>query len=504
MSINEKRYVDIVSSVGAGNNVPDRLLIGRFFTVNPLVPTNNTVEFTNADDVGVYFGTNSEEYARAVMYFGWISKIGTVAPKISFAFWAEAATAPTLYGAPGAYVLATFTAISSGGFILTMGGSAQTVSGLNLSSAGSLAAVATDLQAAIRAKTGGGTLFTAATVTYDSTRACFDVVGGTTGAGNIAIAAAPSGTDLAGPLGWLAANAILSPGVAAQSITQLLIANTNADNNFGSFAFTNSAGLDQAQVVEAATWNNAQNNMYMYSVGVSAANSAAYSAALLALSGVSVTLSPITTEYPEQIPMMILAATDYTRVNAVQNYMFQENFLVTPSVTTDADADTYDAIRVNYYGQTQTAGVLRQFYQRGYMMGGSNVPTDQNTYANEIWFKDDATQNIMSLLLALPQVAANSGGAMLLYTTIQSTIVTAVANGTISVGKPLTTQQKSYITLITNDPAAWQQVQNIGWWLDVVIQSYSNNGVTEYKAVYTLIYSKDDVIRLVDGSDILI
>ena len=61
-----------------------------------------------------------------------------------------------------------------------------------------------------------------------------------------------------------------------------------------------------------------------------------------------------------------------------------------------------------------------------------------------------------------------------------------------------------YIAQVTGSQTAWQQVQSIGYWVNVVIQPYIVDGVTEYKAVYTLIYSKDDDIRLIQGSDILI
>ena len=81
----------------------------------------------------------------------------------------------------------------------------------------------------------------------------------------------------------------------------------------------------------------------------------------------------------------------------------------------------------------------------------------------------------------------------------------ALFNGVISVEKPLTTVQKLYITEITGDDLAWHQVQNAGYWVDAVMQSYvTEDARTEWKCVYTLVYSKDDAIRKVEGSHILI
>ncbi len=501
MSISFTRYVEITSGVGAAGAVRERELIGRFFTENPLVPTGSTVEFENADDVKTYFGSASEEYARAAFYFGWISKNITAPQKLGFARWANVAVASQIFGKPATYSLSTFTAVSNGSLNLTLGGHTHTITGIDLSAAGNLAAVAAAMQTAIRAYSAGGSGWTAATVAYDASRGCFNLTGGTTGDDVISVGVAGSGTDVAPLLGWTT-GAILSNGQNAQTVTDVLSDSAADNNNFGSFTFLPT--LDQAGIVEAATWNDTQNVLYIYSVRCTSANAAALSAALLGLSGVTLTLAPITTEYPEQVPMMILAATDYDARNSTQNYMFQI-FDLTPSVTTDADANTYDALRVNYYGQTQTAGQIIEFYQRGVMMGLTTDPVDQNVYANEQWLKDAAAAAIMTLLLSLAKIPANAQGRAQILATLQSVINLALFNGTISVGKTLSNAQKLYITNASGDPNAWQQVQTIGYWVTVVMQSYvTTDGRTEWKAVYTLIYSKDDVIRKVEGTHILI
>lgn len=499
MAISQSRYVNITSGVGAGSPALTRDLIARLFTENALVPTGSVVEFTSADDVGAYFGTSSVEYLRAQFYFGWISKNITSPGKISYANWANVAVGSKIFGKPAAYLLATFTAISTGSFTLQMGGFTHTFTGIDCSGDASLAAVAATIQVAVRTFSGGGSAFTSATVTYDAMRSCFDLVSGTTGVDVISVTAAVS-NDLAGPLGWLT-GAILSNGSAAQSVTDVLTQSSQLSNNFGSFAFIPS--LTQSQILEAATWNDALNVTFLYSVPVSAANASSYSAMLLNLSGCTMTLAPLSTEYPEQAPMMIMAATDYTAPNAVQNYMFQQ-FNLTASVLTDVDANTYDALRVNYYGQTQSAGTLLAFYQRGVLFGASSDAVDQNTYVNEVWLKQAIGADLMALLVSSARIPANLAGRGQVLTVIQGRVNQALLNGTISVGKTLTIQQQLYITEISNDINAWRQVQNTGYWLNAAIQQYVVNSLTQYKIVYTLIYSKDDDIRLIEGRDILI
>lgn len=506
------RYVNINSGIGAGPVVNTRNLGACIITGNPLVPTNTFLSFNDAADVGTYFGFASEEYARAQFYSGWISKNITTPQQLSFWNWNnDAATGSLIYGVKNPSVaLANFTGITTGDFTLTLGGFTHHLTGISLSGAGSLAAVAADIQTAIQAFSGGGTAWTGATVSYDATNSRFNLVSGLTGVDTVSVTAGVT-TDVASLLGWIpTANGtpILSNGTAAQLVTAMLTALQQTDNNFGSFCFTTALAVTEANIIAAATWNNSTspNIMFMFSVNVTPANASTWSAALIGIGGVTLTLaSPVTGEYPEMAPMMILAATDYTKKNAVQNYMYQI-FNLTPSVTTDANANIYDALRINYYGQTQTAGQILQFYQRGLMMGLPVNPADQNIYGNEIWFKDALSAQLMTLLLALAFIGANTQGRAQIIVTLQGVISLALSNGTISVGKTLTNAQQLYIGQITGDPNAWQQVQNVGWWLSVVIQSYVNQQTqaTEYKAVYTLVYSKGDAIRLIQGSDILI
>lgn len=291
--------------------------------------------------------------------------------------------------------------------------------------------------------------------------------------------------------------------ITGETVTTVLTNSTQTNNNFGSFSFI--PVLTSAQIAEAALWNNTQNVMFQFCASVPAVDAATVSAAIIGYAGVSLTLkSLVATEYHELIPMTILAATNYEKRNSVQNYMFQQ-FALTPSVTTTTLSTTYDNLRVNYYGRTQTAGQNIDFYQRGVLMGGTTAPTSMNVYANEQWFKDAAGAQIMSLLLAMPKVSANAGGKAQLISVLQDVINRALFNGTISVGKPLDITQKVYIGSVTGDDLAWHQVQSIGYWVDCVLSSYvAGSGLTEWKATYTLLYAKDDVVRSVSGTHTLI
>lgn len=494
MAISFSRYVDITSSVGAGSSVTRRELIGRLFTTSDLLPTNSFVEMDTLTDVGDFFGTTSEEFLRATFYFGFISKNTTSPNRISFARWADVDTAPRITGVSITTLLATFNAITDGAFKITLGGVELAVSGLDFSLSASFADVATTIQTGIRL--GTGAVFTNATVTFDAVNSRFVFVGGETGPSTISVAAPDSGTDILGITGWTNL-ARFSDGVTAETVTGVLTASIEASNNFGSFLFVPT--LTDAEILEAATVNDTFNVEFMYCTGVTSTNAEAVSASVLAVSGVAMTLLGVAGEFPEMGPMAVLAATDYDARASVQNYMFQQ-FNLTPTVLTNADANRFDPLRVNYYGQTQSAGNTLNFYQRGVLTGTISDPLDMNTYANEQWLKSESGAAIMDLLLSTARVPANNEGRGQILTVVTGVVLQAVENGTIGSGRELNDQQRLFIAQITGDPLAFQQVANAGYWLDVTFRDDGGS----FTAVYTLVYAKDNVVRKVEGTHTLI
>lgn len=502
MPITLKKYVDIVSGVGGAAQVLQRELIGRIFTDNDLLPVRSLAEFTNPEDVGTFFGTSSEEYRRAVLYFGFISKNITKARKLGFARVNLTDEEPRIAGGRTLAPLAQWQAILTGSLSISIGGVNLDLTGLDFSGAASYAAVATIIQTAIR--TGVGAVFTAATVTYDAVNRRFNLVGGATGVAEISTSTPPAGVDIRTVANWVPGVDPLtgprySDGAVAESPLDAVTASATASNNFGSFLFMPAVSLEEISAV--AAWNETQNVAFMYTVKVLEADVSAYVAELGAFGGVGLTLvGPTATDFPEMAPMIIQAATDYTRPNSVVNYMFQQLDL-DPIVKDTAFSNALDSARVNYYGQTQQAGQPINFFQRGVLLGGATDPVDMNVYSNEQWLKDRAASSILGLLLAVGRVPANEQGRGQVLAQLQADpIADGLSNGTISVGKILTQTQRQYIGQVTNDPDAWRQVESIGYWVNVEMVPDG----AEYKAVYILVYSKDDAVRKVEGSHILI
>ena len=309
MAIAFSKYINITSGVGAGVTVAQRELIGRLFTTNALVPTGSYVEFDSAAEVGAYFGTTTEEYKRALYYFSFISKNITTPQKISFASYQPASTAPKIFGAPITSSLSSFTSIANGSLHIQMGSFSTTFSSIDFTGLTSFAQVAAKLTTYIINYTTGGTLWTSAAVTYNSTTASFNLVGGAVGNAVISITPGIS-ADISPLIGWNSPQTIFSNGISAQQPSDALVASTQASTNFGSFLFIPALTLEE--ITAAAIWNDSQNILYQYMIPILTITDApTYSTALLPYGGSAMTLSFTSGEYPEMLPMMILAATNY-------------------------------------------------------------------------------------------------------------------------------------------------------------------------------------------------
>ena len=507
MSIDFKKYVDIISGVGGGNAVRQRDLIARMISSNPLISPDAVLEFTGdiATNVGAYFGTASEEYARAVAYASYVSPSIAAAKKLSFSRWSEAGNDPKVIGNNDPKSLASIQAITAGGITVRLAGVSYAVAGVTFAASVTLADVAAALQVAIRAA--NAALITA-TVTYATdgpSRFTITVPGAT---GKMDVVSVTSGAqDIGVKLGIsAAANAISIASSEPQTALDAFIKSIDITNNFGSFLYLDT--LDIAEVEAVAAHNSTLNVMYMYVVPVTFADYQTWYDTLKSYAGVGLTLMDDVNypdEWPDQIPATIMGATDYNKRNGVQNYMFKQFSNVTPLVTDTLVSNSLDAARINYYGETQTAGQKIAFYQRGVLMGLATAPVDMNVYANEAWLKDYCGAQIMSLQLSLSRLPANVSGVASVLNILQQPIDDALFNGVISVGKPLTPVQKVFIESITGDALAWYKVQNVGYVVSAKVESYVTvDGRTEYKIVYSLIYSKDDAVRLVEGTHTLI
>lgn len=505
MPISQSKYVAITSGIGGASAAARKDLGLRLYTTNSLFPQNTILEFNLASDVANYAGSTSKEAQIAAAYFGWVSKDANSPRKISFMGANLNATAPTLISTQDLAALNSFTSVTDGSMVLSMGGTSYTVSGLSFADVTAYADVAQIVETAINGNTAGGELWTAATVTFDANTSSFVLTGGLAGDSVITYATpATSGTDISNLLGWSeSTNPLISNGTETTSLTEIMNTSIELSNNFASYAFVNS-NLDANATDEVGTWNDNQNNEYLYCGDVDENNYQTVIETAAKHTGMAINYNPYLGQsgyLPAYLmPATILAATNYETTNGTVNYMYQQFPNQAVAVDTNALANTLDPLHINYNGQTQKAGSKIEFYQDGYNADG----TDTAVYANEIWLKDAMATELLNLEIALNKIPANEDGLSTIEGILQGVIGEALTNGTISTGKTLTNAQKAYITQLTNDNTAWQTVQLNGYVLTVELRQEIVNGATKYIADYTLIYSKGDSIRKVTGRHILI
>lgn len=507
MTIPITKYVAITSAVANTETAARKDLIPRVFTTNPLFAANTVYEFTSSADISAFAGSQSAEAKLAAEYFGWISKTANQAKKISFMRYSFEALAPYIYSTKALTPIAELKGVTDGSMSVNLGGTAYTLTGVDLSGIEAYADVATALQTAIRANASGGTLWTAATVTYNAANSSFELTGGETGVNEINYAAAAEGgTDLSSLIGWDIAGApVLSNGTAAQTVTDVLNKTIDLSTNFLTFGFLNAQDA-YANLDAIGRWTAEENNNYRFCFDLGAAN---YTEGIETAAKYEGMTSHYNINYgieginPAWLMSAVLpATTDYSKVNGVKNYMFQEFPQQAVSVGNDDGTlyQTLDNLCINYNGQTQKSGKTIAFYQNGFNADG----TDSAIFDNEAWLKDAITTDMLNAFLGLDFISADNDGVAVLTGILQNNCSEALNNHVFSGGKVLTNSQKAYITQLTGDENTWLDVQNNGYLFNVEIGTETSGSATVYIGEYMLIYLKNDVIRKVEGKNILI
>lgn len=506
MAISFTRYIDITSAVGGAAQAPVRNLGLRIFSTSDFLPPDSFIEFTNSElsSIASLFGLTSEEYSRAVSYFSWVSKKGRTPNKISYSKFNPSASPPVVFGDVAATSSFTqFQAVTAGTLIYSVDEASPptTVSNINLSTATDLTDVGTLIQAALDQ--------TSFHIQYSIPNGAFFSTSDAPGAGQTITFPNTVENSLALMLGFLSENAINVPGGDAETADVSFQKSVAASTNFGHFIFTtdptNGANLSLAQVAAVAAANAANNVDFVFDVPVLEANAAAWSTALIGFEGTNLSLVAGPTDYCEMLPAKVAGASDYTSANASANYEFQQDSTLSPTVIDDTDADTFDGLRINYYGQTQANGQFLNFYQLGLMCGGATNPTSLTTYVNEMWFKDNIGIGFINLLLAVDEVPIDASGRAMCMATIMSSVKLALLNGTIAVGKPLTDLQILFIQNVSGTANAVKMAQSKGFWKNLTFSSTVNkSGATVWQANYTIIYTDSVGVNSVVGSHILI
>ena len=276
-----------------------------------------------------------------------------------------------------------------------------------------------------------------------------------------------------------------------------------ASNNFATFVML---GLTDSTEISTLANYVAINypSEFMMVVPVTSSNYATIQSAVANINGVSLELcgsDEDTGKFNFVLPMSITATTDYNKENGTVNYMYVADGNMAVVVDNDNTAEQYDEVKVNYYGRTQQAGQKLAFYQNGVLQGNYQ---DQSIFVNEIWLKDALTTKFLNYMLLTSNWYANKAGQAIGQSLAMDVIDRAKLNGTITTEKEISENDKVYIYNVTSDENAWRQIYQEGYYLVTNIEKKTINNQETYVFNYTLLYSKGDSIKKVEGLDILI
>lgn len=429
-----------------------------FLDQSLLVPVSSLLPFPDADSVGDYFGSASDEKALADIYFTGFDNSTKKPGTLFFAGYANVARAAWLRGQSLAGMTLTQLQAVTGPLTITIDGAAKTAASVNLSTASSFTSAATLLTTALG-------LTGSAAVTWDPLASNFVVTSGTTGATSTITQA----TGTAAPLLGLSAGT-LSQGAAVDTPASAMDRIKLQEQNWATF--TTMWEPDLAAKTAFAVWTNAQNNRYAYvawdtSAGYKTANNASVFGSvvdLLNYEGVAVfygaaNIGAFVCSYAGCI--------DWAALNGRATAAFKSQGGLPTSVDNLADATAVLSNNASYYGLYQAPGpnnVYSILYD-GRMNGSKFRWLD--TYLNQVYLNAQLALAIFVGLKGANSAPYNALGETYIRSWCADPIAEALNNGSIRTGVPLNESQKANIAAqVGFDISA--TLQNDGYYLQIL------------------------------------
>lgn len=503
MPINMKKYVDIKSGINNIRTATEKELIARIFTKSASL-ANEVVECETLADVGSIFATSSDEYKIASKYFSFVNKYARSPRKISFAKDGSDGAYASVTGSVKMTTSADLNALRD---FFTDKTLTVTINGVGTDLAISIeTAVYTTINSILtQIKNAINTALSTAEINITCS------VAGTTDEGWLSFTADAKANETISLSGEGAELLKVSANYNPDVVTGFVEGDYNAvfdrsyqvNNNFATFVFLSLTDEDDIATLADHVKSNYPSEFIMI-VPVTTATYTAIQAEVATIDAVSLELCGSTEDegkFNFVLPMAITATTDYNKENGTVNYMYTQDSNMKVVVDDDTTADTYDSLKINYYGRTQQAGQKLAFYQNGVLQGNYQ---DQNIYINEVWLKDALATKFLNYMLLTSNWYANKGGQAIGQGLVIDVIERAKLNGTITTEKEISENDKVYIYNVTADENAWRQIYEQGYYLITSIEKVTVNNQTTYKFNYTLIYSKGDSIKKVEGYNILI
>lgn len=429
---------------------------GLILSQDPATPIGQVLAFSNASDVGSFYGPASPEATYAGIYFRGFNNATLLPANLLISQYPIAPVAGFVRtGKVSGLTLAQLQALS-GTLIVTVGGVLKTSTAINLSSATSFSNAATLMLAQFTTP--------GFTITYDSQRGAFLFTSSTPGVtGTMSYL---SGTLAAGILGTQALGATLGAGSAAAVPATYMEALVAVTQNWVSFMTVQEPIL--ADKIAFAQWLVSKNNRYVYACWDTDAN-AIVPGNLTSFGAVckATPYSGVAAIYQDPMVAAFLlgaiASTDFSRTNGRPTYAFKGLTGLVASVTDGTTANTLEANGYDFYGAYATANQGFVFFYPG-QIAGQYLWID--AYVNQIWLNNALQLALLSLLTSVVSIPYNPQGYALIDAACMDPILAALNFGAIRNNVPLSQSQAAQVNsaagVVISDTLASR-----GWYLQI-------------------------------------
>lgn len=422
--------------IGTGSN--PLALNGVFIGQSDLIPTGRILTFYSADDVSTWFGSSAYETQLAGVYFNGYTNATKYPSQIFYMALPTTARGAWARGLSLKGMLLTELQEISGSLSVTINGSDYSAEALDLSSATSFSQAATTIQTALN-------IADVATVTWDSLTSRFVV----TVTANLATSEITAFTGTASEALGLA-SATLSNGSDVMSITDVL--NSAKQLSLNWVTFTHIEQWTQAQMIEASTWTNNQNNKYLFVASDNDPNAIVsgnesnfgFIANLRDYNGVAVVYDNNATPLLKAFVLGYSASIDWKRYNGRTTAAFRSQSGLLPTCDNLQTAEVLLANGYSYYGQYSGRGEGNDYtiFYNGQMPG---IFKWLDTYLDQVYLNSQLQLAMIDLLMAVNTIPYNSEGYALIRNAALDPINEAINNGSIRAGVNLSSSQKAQI-----------------------------------------------------------
>ena len=462
MAISASQIVQVLPRIltGTGN---DLVFNGMVLDDNVLLPATTPLSFSSADSVAEYFGTNSDEYKFADVYFGGYNNSQIKPSLLYFYRLTPEGAAPFVRGetlSPAA-TLASIKAVKAGDITISLSGTEYTATGIDFSAVTSLSDAASVLQTALTTK--GADV----TVGYNSVNDAFTIT--STAVGEQESITVPTGTA-AVALGFNEETATVSAG---EDATDAVGSMTNLTRQFQNFVtFTTLAEPEDTDALALASWVSSQANagtMYLYVCWDSSkANLDATNTTVIAEQIKALNATGTTVVYPSyKIAAFVMgtaASIAWDQTNGTITFAFKAQSGLAADVTDTQHSVALLGHGVNFNGNYATRNDNFVFFYNGQMFGEWAWI---DTYLNACYLCNKLQVQLMAMFTSNRRIPYTSAGYAIIRANCRDVIEAAINNGVINIGVSLSNAQKSQLTSELGGDFS-DEIYNTGYYLQIL------------------------------------